>query len=597
MRQSTRLAQNATASGMAGQMWKYVEGKKTDAQKSESNEKREDSINDSADGSLLSVLMRAGNSTGEETNTSIDGDVTLIHVETPQAGKIGFLHSTMLPGAVDGEDLGEDLEKKGSAEGDKGEHYPEEEKTQESPPEQFIEENLFTLDEISDASEKQVTGDKGEEEQAQGSSKGTTASGSGKEEAKDQKLEDEFRRRIAELETQFEQSKRSMEQKILEGWQDREGTLMRKLDGEFDGVRSDLEEIKKTQKTWASDRISISNALQEIMGTLGELVDMNRVLEGKCRESEKERQRDWEEANHWRMEAEAWKGIAKQEMARREKDWSLWEQEQKQQKEKAEHERREQEKLEELKEREDFRKELRKKENEVARRRAEWDKEERIRVERDRRHEEEERGTRIPREQTRQDQHRQEETRHSAHRQQEDRHQQHQSQPPHCTMTAPRRMTDAEWVGEKEEREKRKRNLYVEGLGCTEKEAPQRLRELLWDRARIEVQVRSAQICGRGIILEMEKLSEKVEAIKARGVWRGPLKAEDDLTYREKEVQSWLTALKKEEEGRGKRVMLGHQKIKVNGIWWYWYDRAAELAEGEPRQTQTQATGVPRPCL
>lgn len=111
----------------------------------------------------------------------------------------------------------------------------------------------------------------------------------------------------------------------------------------------------------------------------------------------------------------------------------------------------------------------------------------------------------------------------------------------------------------------------------------------------MEVQVRSAQACGRGIILEMESLTRKVEVIKSRGLWRGSVRAEDDLTYREKEVQNWLAAMKKEEEGRGKRVMLGHQKIRVNGIWWYWYDRSAILAEGEPRQAQTHAGGAARP--
>lgn len=369
-------------------------------------------------------------------------------------------------------------------------------------------------------------------------------------------------------------------------------------------MQAGIDEMKRLQELLEEDQKGNKTTLQEILKRLGTLIDTNCALEGRLEKIAKEKENAREEAKHWQREADAWKDIAKREMTRREDTWQKWEERCKQLEERLERAQRDQEWREGNKEREGYKRQQRKQEEETRDREEkkkieEEEKEERLRVETEARQEELEREVRRQQEQLRNEAERRrrprspsaQNARHYQHQGGWDRHRgtrnsenRSEEDAPQCSRPAPRRLTDSEWAKEREDREKRKRNLYVEGLGYHAKEAPQKLRELLWEGAKMEVSIKATQVCGRGLVFELDKMSEKVEIIKSRGIWRGSMRFEDDLTYREKEVQDWLEAVKREEEGRGKRVLVGHQKIQVNGVWWYWYEGAGSLKEGETKQ-------------
>lgn len=140
-----------------------------------------------------------------------------------------------------------------------------------------------------------------------------------------------------------------------------------------------------------------------------------------------------------------------------------------------------------------------------------------------------------------------------------------------CKPTA---LSENELSWEMVERKKRKKNIKIRGIRTVGKGLKEEVKYVIRKFLGIEVYIDRLSAIGGGLLIELESLENKIDIIKRKGMLKGiNLWVEDDLTEREKEVQEWLGKVAEEERMRGLEVIVGYQKIKVDGDWYKWDER------------------------
>lgn len=139
------------------------------------------------------------------------------------------------------------------------------------------------------------------------------------------------------------------------------------------------------------------------------------------------------------------------------------------------------------------------------------------------------------------------------------------------------RMKEMEAKVERQEKEKRRRNLIIKKVEIqgTIKETVERI----FERIGVQAKVEEAREVGRrgldgkeGMIeVKMETLEDKAMVMRKKANLKGRNeRIEDDLTWKERRMQWLIRERAEEEKGKGKRVIIRYGKLIVNGETWVW---------------------------
>lgn len=130
------------------------------------------------------------------------------------------------------------------------------------------------------------------------------------------------------------------------------------------------------------------------------------------------------------------------------------------------------------------------------------------------------------------------------------------------------------------ERKSRKKNIMIRGIRTVGKGLREEVKSVIRKFMGLEIYISKVRAIGGGLLVELEVFENKLEILKRRGMLKGiNLWIEEDLTEREKEVQNWLGQIEKEEEENGLETRVGYQKIKVDGEWYGWDERAGRVEQ------------------
>lgn len=144
----------------------------------------------------------------------------------------------------------------------------------------------------------------------------------------------------------------------------------------------------------------------------------------------------------------------------------------------------------------------------------------------------------------------------------------------------PEPLGKGEWECEIAERKARKKNIFVRGIRTTGIGIGEELKGIIEEKMGMTIYIKRIRAIGGGLVIELESMQNKIALMKNKknlgktGIW-----IEDDYTNREREIQSWLENIEKEERRNGLEAMTGYQKIRIQGSWYEWSEEKGRLEE------------------
>jgi len=151
------------------------------------------------------------------------------------------------------------------------------------------------------------------------------------------------------------------------------------------------------------------------------------------------------------------------------------------------------------------------------------------------------------------------------------------------------RRMEERWEGK--DRKERRRRVVIKGYKTGDKDVRGKIEEIL-KRVGAEVEIEEVREVKTGreeqggfAIVSFRTEGEKREVMRKKGGLRGErIWIEDDLTWRERQVRWKVREMAKEEERKGARVWVGENKMRINGVWWFWDEEEGGLRDGEGRK-------------
>lgn len=146
------------------------------------------------------------------------------------------------------------------------------------------------------------------------------------------------------------------------------------------------------------------------------------------------------------------------------------------------------------------------------------------------------------------------------------------------------RILELEVINEKKERENRRNNIVIKGADWKPEVSKLEVNEFLKESLKMEVEVQNIRTLNTNrnrklVIGEVNRWEIKGEIMKRKkGLPKG-IFIEDDLTRKEREVQSFLRNLAKEERQKGIDTWVGYMKIRMGTKWYKWNERTKKLEE------------------
>lgn len=137
------------------------------------------------------------------------------------------------------------------------------------------------------------------------------------------------------------------------------------------------------------------------------------------------------------------------------------------------------------------------------------------------------------------------------------------------------RVEKLEWEKERRDREEKRKNIIIRGYNFEEKELKGEVENFLTVKLNVETKVRSAQRLntrrgGSGnkiILVKLEEWEDKRKIMEKKKELNRGIYIEDDLTWKEREVQKRLRELAWEHKKNGKSAKAGYFKLCVEGKW------------------------------
>ncbi|XP_031789088.1 putative uncharacterized protein DDB_G0274405 [Nasonia vitripennis] len=115
----------------------------------------------------------------------------------------------------------------------------------------------------------------------------------------------------------------------------------------------------------------------------------------------------------------------------------------------------------------------------------------------------------------------------------------------------PEKLGEGELEWEMTERKNRKKNIFIRGVRTVEARIKEEIKGIIKEKLEA-IYIKKVRAIGGGLVVELESMENKIEAMRKRGMLKGMnVWIEDDLTEREKEIQNWLKMIAEEERGRG----------------------------------------------
>lgn len=142
-----------------------------------------------------------------------------------------------------------------------------------------------------------------------------------------------------------------------------------------------------------------------------------------------------------------------------------------------------------------------------------------------------------------------------------------------------------------EERRKRKKSIVIRGVRTSGRGVKDEIKNLIKETMGLSVYIKKVRPIGGGLVVELESMENKREIMKNKKWLKGwDIWIDDDLTEREKEIQSWLERLVEEERKRGIEARIGYQRVQVKGEWYRWEEKRGGLEEMEDRTFRGRET-------
>lgn len=124
---------------------------------------------------------------------------------------------------------------------------------------------------------------------------------------------------------------------------------------------------------------------------------------------------------------------------------------------------------------------------------------------------------------------------------------------------------------QKEKREKRN-NIIIKNTGNTEEIIVEDVKDFIKQKLKVDIQVEETfKVNNRITVVKMKDWKEKEKVMKNKYLLNGSdIYIENDMTVMEREIQSKLRKIAKEEKGKGNKVQVKYQKIIINTSTYTW---------------------------
>ena len=140
------------------------------------------------------------------------------------------------------------------------------------------------------------------------------------------------------------------------------------------------------------------------------------------------------------------------------------------------------------------------------------------------------------------------------------------------------KLHEIETKEESRRRQERKNNIIIKHAITEESRNISTQEEVkeIFESLEVEANYEETRYIGKDwkgrkmIIVKMKKFEDKLEVLRSKRKLVGQeCYIENDMTKKERQIQSRLRTRAKEERNKGNTVRVGYQKIEINGRWEY----------------------------
>lgn len=148
---------------------------------------------------------------------------------------------------------------------------------------------------------------------------------------------------------------------------------------------------------------------------------------------------------------------------------------------------------------------------------------------------------------------------------------------------------------EKLEKEKREKNIVIQGLDIKKNETENlknRLEHFIKDELNVVVSVQAASRLGKKTCLvELADKQDKFKIMRNKKILKerpgDKVYIDNDFTPKEREIENQIRMVAKEERTKGKKVISGYQKLFIDGIEFRWNMDKEKLERVVPDMNDT----------
>ncbi|XP_011883873.1 PREDICTED: uncharacterized protein PF11_0207-like [Vollenhovia emeryi] len=150
------------------------------------------------------------------------------------------------------------------------------------------------------------------------------------------------------------------------------------------------------------------------------------------------------------------------------------------------------------------------------------------------------------------------------------------------------RMKGIEVRLEREEREKRRRNIVVRGIRGGKEKVETEIRKIMKENGVKEegMEIKMIEEGKEGevklAVVRIEELEEKKRLMRERRkLGEKGVRIEDDLTWKQRRMRWKMEEIARKEKENGRRVWLRYGWIQIEGKWWRWDEDEEVIKNGE----------------
>jgi len=168
------------------------------------------------------------------------------------------------------------------------------------------------------------------------------------------------------------------------------------------------------------------------------------------------------------------------------------------------------------------------------------------------------------------------------------------------------RMKKVERMWDRRERQERRRNVVVKGYKVDGRGVTSQIKEI-FEKIRAEVEIDEIRVVKTGreewggmAVVSLRSEEDKKEVMRKKKGLRGDkIWIEEDLTWKERQSRWKLKVVARTEERKGARVIIGNNRVLIDGEWWFWDEEKETLRdkmgkERESREEKNSGEGVRR---